>query len=89
MASALDISEIWLIKDSIVKISGKNPETILLLKVSFTKTPALWDGKIKTQSLKEVLFKRMSSRVSEIKVCINTKDFIKTMYKILSLNLYI
>ena len=71
MASALDISEIWPIKDSIVKISGKNPETILVLKVSFTKTSALWDGKIKTQSSKEALFMRISSRVSEIKVCIN------------------
>ena len=30
-----------ILKDSIVKISGKKPETILFLKVSFTKTPAL------------------------------------------------
>ena len=63
------------IKDSIVKISGKNPETIFFLNVFLTKTPALCEGKIKTQSSNEVCFKRISSIVSEIKVCINKKCF--------------
>ena len=53
-----------------VKISGKKPEGILFLNESFTKTPALCDGNTKTQSSNEECVTRISSIVSEIKVCI-------------------
>ena len=52
-------------------VSGKNPTEILSLKVCFTNTFALCEGKIKTASSKEFVVFKMSSIVSEIKDCID------------------
>ena len=81
MASAFDIPEICPIKVSMVKISGKKPEGILFLNESFTKTPALCDGNTKTQSSNEECVTRISSIVSEIKVCINKSTLCKQCTK--------